>query len=91
MAQVISIHSPQAASGFRSHYMHALVICKQNPLLIFVGSLPSSQSGANRLSLVPLDNLQIHYPNRYIRNMEFWLIRDGVSGFGLQNALTLKS
>ena len=29
----MNIHSPQAASGFKRHRMHALVICKQNPLL----------------------------------------------------------
>ena len=67
----MNIHSPPAASSFRSHYMHALVICKQKSTHIFA---PSSQSRANRLSLEPLDELELRYPNRYIRNMEFWFI-----------------
>jgi len=70
----MDIHIPQAASGFRSHYIHALVIYKQKFTPIFV---PSSQSEANRLSLVPLDDLELCYPNRCIRNMEFWFIQDG--------------
>ena len=84
MAQVMDIHTPQTANGFRSHCIHALVICKQKFTPIFV---PSSQSGANRLSLAPLDDLELCYPNRYNGNIEFWFIQDGVSGSGLHNAL----
>ena len=80
----MNIHIPQAASDFRSHCMHALVICKQKFTPIFA---PSSQNRANRLSLVPLDDLELRYPNRYIGNMEFWFIQDGVSGLGLHNTL----
>ena len=56
--------------------MHALVICRQRSTPIFVGSSPSSQSRANRLNLVPLDDLELHYPNRCIGNMEF-LVHSG--------------
>ena len=80
----MNMHTHQATSDFRSDCMHALVICKQKFTPIFA---PSSQSGANRLSLVPLDDLKLRYPNRYIENMEFWFIQDGVSGLGLHNAL----
>ena len=64
--------------------MHTLVICKQKFTPVFA---PSSQSRANRLSLVPLDDLELRYPNRYIRNMEFWFIQDGVSDLCLHIAL----
>ena len=50
---------PQAASDFRSHYIHALVICKQKSTPILVGSSPCSQRGANRPNLVPLDDLEL--------------------------------
>ena len=81
MAQVMNIHT------FRQLMALGVITCMH---LSFVNKpifSPSSQRGANRLSLVPLDDLELCYPNRYIGNMEFWFIQDGVSDCCLHNAL----
>jgi len=64
----MNIRTHQAASGFRSHYMHVLVICKQKFTPVFA---PPSQNGANRLNLVPLDDLELPYSRFYLRGPKF--------------------
>ena len=56
MAQVMNIHTPQAADGFRSHYSMRLSFVDKNSLLSF--HLPH-RAEPNRLSLVPLDDLEL--------------------------------